>query len=232
MLQLISAALACFASSGASTEPQDVVRAWYDTIDDASDQARLVEYGNVGSGLAPLERAYEQLAPTLRAELPKEDFLMKYRGLAQLRVLQVHPIENERAPGNTEVFVEEERTMVIEGTPVLAWFKGTLELKNSAGTWQISGLKNLKPEDIISPLDGRTASQQDPEDVARAACQCGLAQQDCSIKTKALPPNTSKSLGKVTVQTHESTLVVSMARLHSGIWLALETKQETASPKK
>jgi hypothetical protein len=220
---------ACFTSSGqtAPGNPEDAVRAWYQIVDDASDQAHLKEFGTVGEGLGPLEDAYRNLAPTLRSQMTGEEFLAGYRGLAHLSLLQSHIMPG--APlDSAQVFVEEERTMAMEGVPVMAWFVGPVTVTKTGDGWKISDLKGVKPEDIISTV---ISGHLEAPEVAMASLHCN-ATTACTVKSRMLPQNTATRLGRVAVQILDGLYTVSLAKLHDGAWVVIETKQETSSPGK
>ncbi len=227
--------IACFTATG-QTPPgnpaEDAVRAWYQIVDDGSDQAHLKEFGTIGEGPGPLQDAYQTLAPTLRGQMTFEEFLAGYRGLAHLSLLQSHAIPG--APSDSaQVFVEEERIMVMEGVPVTAWFVGPVTVTKMSDVWRISDLKDVKPEDIISTLagGGHMPGHLEAPEVAMASLHCN-ATSSCMTKTKLLPQNTATRLGRVTVQTQDGLYTVSLAKLHDGVWIVIETKQETGSPGK
>ncbi|MBV9503216.1 MAG: hypothetical protein JO138_27905 [Acidobacteriaceae bacterium] len=225
---LLFGAACCAATSqtGPVSPAEDAVRNWYQVVNNGSDQQHLADFGIIGDGPQPLERAYSSLAPTLRSRMSREEFLAGYRGLARLTLLQDHSMTGS-SPDSERVLVEEERTMVLEGIPAVAWFEGLITVTKTSEGWKISELKDVKPEDIIStPIGGEMPWHTDPAAVAMASLHCEGA-AGCKIKTKPLPQTTSTRPGKVTVQTPDGLYTVSMAKLHNGSWIVLETKQET-----
>jgi len=232
---LLIFAAGCFISSSqtvSDSPAEDAVRAWYQIVDDGSDQTHLKEFGTVGQGPGPLEDAYQTLAPTLRSQMSFSEFFAGYRGLAHLSLLQSHSMPGSQ-PDSAQVFVEEERTMALEGVPVMAWFVGPVTVTKTGEGWKISDIKDVKPEDIISALSGgHMPARLDAMEVAMASLHCNGTTTTCTVKTKLLPQSTAARLGRVTVQTPEGVVSVSLAKLHDGIWVVLETKQETSSPEK
>ncbi len=226
---LLFGAACCSATSqtGAVSPAEDAVRNWYQIVNNGSDQAHLTDFGMIGDGPQPLERAYDNLASTLRSRMSQEEFLAGYRGLARLSLLQDHSMGGS-SPDSERVLVEEERTMVLEGIPAVAWFEGLVTVTKTSDGWKISDLKDVKPEDIIStPIGGLMRWHADPVAVAMASLHCeGVAA--CKIRTKPLPQTTTARPGKVTVQTPDGLYTLAMAKLHNGSWVVLETKQETA----
>lgn len=207
------------------------VHIWYDTLSRGSDQEHLTEFGTVGGGVGPLVEAYQQLAADLKQHMDRGQFLVHYRGLARMHLLQAHPVLTSARDNYVQVFVEEERTMAIEGVPVMAWFDGTIELtKGQDGGWKISSLENVKPEDLIDALSDHTPWHDDPIDVAMA--RVGCKSEVCSVLKKALPPNSAERLARVTVQSIRGVNTVSLARLHDGEWLPLDVEPEANNPSK
>ena len=149
------------------------VLAWYDTIGDGSNQAEMSGFGTVGDGPQPLAEAYQQLHPSLRQRMSELGFFVYFRGLARLRLLQVRPSCDGQPPESAKILVEEERTLVIEGIPAVAWYWGLLTLTRTPQGWQISDLDDIHPEDIISlPLGGHMPYRRNPAEVARAYLKC------------------------------------------------------------
>ena len=143
----------------------------------------------MGEGVGPLQDAYQALSPTLRGEMTSDEFLAGYRGLAHLSLLQSHLVAS--SPDSAQVFVEEERTLAMEGLPVMAWFVGSVTVTRTAEGWKISDLKGLKPEDIISTLiGGHMAGYFEASEVAMARLRCnGTAslvrpRLNCCLRTR------------------------------------------------
>jgi hypothetical protein len=206
----------------------EAVHRWYDTLGDGSDQEHLKEFGIVGRGIGPLAQAHAQLAAELQKHMDREQFLVHFRGLARMRLLQAHGIRETARDNLVQVFVEEERTMAIEGIPAVAWFQGFVSVTKTADGWRISSLEDVKPEDIIGALDDMGPRNIDPVEVAIARLQCESA-EDCNVIKKALPPNSTERLGRVTIQTPRGTNTVCLARLHNGEWMPVDTETETGS---
>ncbi len=207
------------------------VHGWYETLGDGSDQEHLKEFGTVGAGTGPLVQAYEQLAPALRKQMNQQEFLAHFRGLARMRLLQEHPSGTAVQEDSMEVFVEEERTMAIEGIPAMAWFQGFVTVTRTSEGWRISSIENVKPEDIIDALSDQMAWRSNAVDVAMARLQCAST-EECSLAKKALPQNGAERLARVTIQTAHGMRTVSLARLHDGEWMAVDTEAETGSTPK
>lgn len=173
------AVLVLAASSGYcwAAEPCDeavtAVLAWYNTIGDGSNQAEMSGFGTVGDGPQPLAEAYQQLHPSLRQRMSELGFFVYFRGLARLRLLQVRPSCDGQPPESAKILVEEERTLVIEGIPAVAWYWGFLAVTQTPQGWRISDLDDIHPEDIISlPLGGHMPYRGNPAEVAKAYMQC------------------------------------------------------------
>ena len=211
-------------SETAAEAALQAVHSWYDTVDDGSDQDHLKEFGLVGSGVGPLVQAHQQLAAQLKRHMDRDQFLVHYRGLARMQLLQAHAVSTTARDNYVQVFVEEERTMAIEGIPVVAWFEGFIDVAKTQDGWKISSLENVKPEDIIDALGNHAPRRDDPVEAAWARLQCKA--EDCSVIRRALPPNSKERLGRVTIQTSHGIDTVSLARLHDGEWLPIDTETE------
>lgn len=232
ILVLLCAACICLHAAGETTTEAalEAVRNWYATIDDGSDQEHLKEFGVVGGGVGPLVHAHEQLAGQLKQHLDRDQFLVHYRGLARMRLLQAHAVLTTARDNYVQVFVEEERMMAIEGVPVMAWFEGFIEVTKAQDAWKISSLENVKPEDIIDALDDRGPQHDDPVQAALEHLQC--KGEECGVIRKVLPSNSAERLSRVTIQTPHGTDTVSLAHLHDGQWLPIDTEaEESAAPK-
>lgn len=206
------------------------VHVWYDTLGNGSDQEHLTEFGTVGGGVGPLIEAYQQLATELKQHIDRSQFLVHYRGLARMHLLQAHPVLTSAHDNYVEVFVEEERTMAIEGVPVVAWFDGTIELTKAPDGWKISSLENVKPEDLIDALGDHTPWHNDPIDVAMA--RVGCKSEVCSVLKKAVPPNSTERMARITIQALRGVDTISLARLHDGEWLPIDVEAEANSASK
>jgi len=217
--------------TNAKDEAVSAVHLWYETLGDGSDQEHLKEFGIVGGGQGPLVHAYEQLAAPLRKQMNREEFLAHFRGLARMRLLEAYAVNANMREDSVQVFVEEERTMVIEGIPAMAWFEGMLTLSRTPEGWRISSLENVKPEDLIDALDDRTPSRGDPVQAARAALQCG-SKDDCTVMRKAAAQNGAERLSKVTVETPRGIQTVWLVHLHDGDWKAIDTEVEAGATSK
>ena len=209
----------------------EAVHGWYETLGDGSDQEHLKEFGAVGHGIGPLAQAYGQLAADLQKHMDRDQFFVHFRGLARMRLLQTHGVISTANENYVQVFVEEERTMAIEGIPAVAWFQGFLSVTKTADGWKISSLDDVKPENIISTLDDPVTKHSDPVDVALARLQCG-SPEDCSVLKKTLPPNSAERLGRLTIQTPRGVATVGLARLHNGQWTPVDVEMETGSVSK
>jgi hypothetical protein len=163
--------------------------------------------------------------------MDRDQFLVHFRGLARMRLLQAHGIRATARDNLVQVFVEEERTMAIEGIPAVAWFEGFVSVIKTSDGWRICSLEDVKPEDIISALDDPGSRHTDPVEVAIARLQCESA-EDCNVVKKALPPNSTERLGRVIIQTPRGTNTVCLARLHSGEWMPVDTEAEAGSASK
>lgn len=213
------------AASEATVEAAlQAVHSWYDTIDDGSDQEHLKEFGLVGSGVGPLVQAHQQLAAQLRAHMDRDQFLVHYRGLARMHLLQAHAVSATARDNYAQVFVEEERTMAIEGVPVVAWFEGFIDVTKTPDGWKISSLENVKPEDIIDALGNNTPRHDNAVEAALARLQCKA--EDCSVVRRTLPPNGTERMARVTIQRQHDIDTVSLAHLHDGEWLPVDTEIE------
>ena len=201
------------------------VHSWYETIGDGSDQEHLKEFGTVGSGVGSLVHAYQQLANQLKDHMDRDQFLVHYRGLARMHLLQAHAVTTTARDNYVQVFVEEERTMAIEGIPAMAWFEGFIDVTKAPDGWKISSLENVKPEDIIDALENRAQRRDDPAEAALARLHC--KSEDCSVIRKALPPNSMERLARVMIQTARGLETVSLARLRDGEWLPIDIEVET-----
>lgn len=200
------------------------VHVWYETLGDGSDQEHLQEFGTVGAGPGPLVHAYEQLAEALRKQMGRDQFLAHFRGLARMRLLQAHPVYATLGEDSVQVFVEEERTMAIEGIPAMAWFEGFVTVTRNPEGWRISSLGDVKPEDIIDALDEHLPGRGDPVEAARARARC--EKEACSVLRKTLTQSGTEHLNKVTLQTPHGIETVSLARLHDGEWKAIDSQPE------
>jgi hypothetical protein len=230
--------ICCFNSASAfgadETTVQTAVEAvhgWYHTLGDGSDQEHLKEFGAVGRGVGPLAQAHGQLAADLQKHMDRDQFFVHFRGLARMRLLQAHGVTSTANENYVQVFVEEERTMAIEGIPAVAWFQGFLSVTKTPDSWKISSLDDVKPENIISTLDDPVTKRGDPVEVALTRLQCG-SPEDCSVLKKTLPPNSSDRLGRVTIQTPRGMGTVGLARLHNGQWTPVDIETETGSAPK
>lgn len=148
-----------------------------------------------------------------------------------MRLLQAHVVNSTAKENYVQVFVEEERTMAIEGIPAVAWFQGFLGVTKTADGWKISSLEDVKPENIISTLDDPLTKRSDPVEVALARLQCG-SPEDCGVLKKVLPANSAERLGRVTIQTPRGLGTVGLARLHNGEWTPVDMEMETGSASK
>jgi hypothetical protein len=231
---MLFAVLTSWTAQCAARPSQDVqlgdavsaVRAWYQVIDDGSDQADLVRYGTVGEGPGPLQTAYQQLAPQLRQQVSEAQFLAHFRGLAKVKLLQAHASVEAATPDAARVLVEEERVMVIQGIPALVWFVGFIDVARTAAGWKISSLKDVAPEDIITlPLGGHMPWRADPEEVALVSLHCS-GNRDCKIIDKSMTPpgqpDADSRTAWVTVQSGRASYRVDLAKLHSGEWVVLD----------
>jgi hypothetical protein len=234
----IAVLLCCFSCVGVLRADEtgvqaavDAVHRWYDALGNGSDQDHLNEFGIVGRGVGQLAQAHAQLAAELQKRMDREQFLVHFRGLARMRLLQAHGIKATARDNLVQVFVEEERTMVIEGIPAVAWFQGFVSVTKTADGWRISSLEDVKPEDIIGALDDPGPRHIDPVEVAIAHLQCETT-EDCNVMKKALPPNSTERLGRVTIQTPRGTNTVCLVRLHDGEWMAVDTEVETGGASK
>jgi hypothetical protein len=217
--------------AGAGDQATEAVRAWYNVVDDGSDQAHLLEFGTVGSASAPFHDAYLELSPRLRMRMTEAQFFAHYRGVARLKLLQAHAANSEQ--GVMRVFVEEERIAVLAGVPAMAWFAGFIEVTPASSGWKISSFKDVTPEDIITmPLGGHQPWRANPEDVALVGLKCFPGQRECTVMSSSLslpgqmPDDTStaKQPAIVTIQTPDGTRRVELARLHSGEWVIVRNQ--------
>lgn len=232
LLCCVSCARVYAADETAAQAAVEAVHAWYQTLGNGSDQEHLKEFGTVGGGVGPLMAAHQQLAAQLKARMDRDQFLVHYRGLAHMRLLQAHAVATSARGNYAQVFVEEERVMAIEGLPAMAWFEGLIEVTKTQEGWRISSLEQVKPEDLIDTLaDHSPALHGDPVDVAMTHLQC--KSEDCTVMRKAFPPpNATERLGRVTIQTPRGVNTVSLARLHDGEWVCIDTEAETTTTPK
>src|SRR5262249_49517597 len=148
-------------------------------------QAHLIDFGAVGSGPAPLEEAYRQLAPSLRQRMTRDQFFAHFQGLAHLKLLQAHAAYVADKPAR--IFVEEERTMVINGIPAVAWYAGVVAMTLTPDGWKVSSLQDVRPEDIISlELGGHQPWRADPEYVALVQFHCFEPVANCKVISNSL----------------------------------------------
>jgi hypothetical protein len=201
------------------------VRAWYQVIDDGSNQADMLQFGTVGSGPAPLQEAYQQLAPQLREQMSEAQFFAYFQGLANVKLLQAHASRDTATVDAVRVFVEEERVIVIQRIPAIAWYKGFIDVAHTSGGWKISNLKDVSPEDIITlPLGGHMPWKADPEEVARVSLDC--SRLNCKISGNNASAPDQRDLGseatRETVQTDRASYEIDLAKLHSGEWVVLD----------
>lgn len=209
----------------------EAVHGWYEALGNGSDQQHLKEFGVVGTGEGALLQAYQQLATELKQHMDRDQFLVHFRGLARMRLLQAHGLNTTAHENHVRVFVEEERTMAIEGVPVMAWFEGLIDVTKTQEGWKVSSIEDVKPEDIIDALRDGPAWHGDPVEIAMAHLQCRSV-EDCSVIKKAFPPNSAERLGRVTIQTPHGVDTVSLARLHDGEWMPIDTEVEATGASK
>jgi hypothetical protein len=212
------------AASGAEDDAVAAVRAWYQVAEKGSDQSHLLDYGTVGGGPFPLTQAYGMLAPSLRSKMTEPQFFEHFRGLAQVRLLQAHAIHGGQPEQSVQVFVEEQRTLVMQGVPAVAWFQGLLTVSHTPAGWRIADLSQVKPENIISfGLGGHQPWVFNPEDVALVntdqAC-CANGSPDCREigKTVAADGETAEATTRACGRVYRARLT----KLHSGVWVFLD----------
>jgi hypothetical protein len=212
------------APTGAEDGAVAAVRAWYHVAEKGSDQSHLLDYGTVGSGPFPLMQAYRMLAPSLRSKMTEAQFFEHFRGLAQVRLLQAHAIHSGKPEQSILVFVEEERTLVMQGVPAVAWFQGLLTVSRTPAGWVIADLSRVKPENIVSfSLGGHQPWVFNSEDVALVntdeAC-CGNGSPNCQEmgKTVAEDGATAEATTRACGRVYRARL----AKLHSGVWVFLD----------
>lgn len=196
---------------GAAAEPPvAAVEDWYKILGDASG-AEAQYGGTVAGGTAGLSQAYQRLAPSLRSSLTEAVFDRRYARIAHVTLLQAHLVRMDIANHAATVFVEEERTVVLEKIPAVAWYAGEVRLMESAGEWKISGF-DLAVEDIISlAYGGHMPYRSDPNEVSRVAVG-----QDTHLCSE----------GKSKIEQNAATVyvcnplkhTVRLVQLHSGEW--------------
>ena len=184
---------------------------WYKAFDGASG-SELKQFGSIGTGRSGLERAYKLLAPEFRAHTSDPVFEKEYATVAQVKLLQAHLVGVEPDDKTAQVFVEEERTVLLEGINAVTWYEGNLHVVNVNGQWQIASFA-LKPEDIISGLGGHMPWRSDPVTVAEV--QLGSGFHLCS-------PLAKNSSGEVQLTVcSDQPRAVRLTRLHNGYWHVL-----------
>lgn len=203
----------------------EAVRGWYQALGNGSDQEHLTEFKTVGAGQGALIHAHQLLAAELQQHMNRDQFLVHFRGLARMRLLQAYAVVRTAAENHVRVFVEEERTMAIEGVPVMAWFEGFIDVTKTQEGWRISSLEDVKPEDIIGALGDHGPGHGDPVELAMAHLQCKGA-EDCTVIRKAFPVNSTGRLSRVAIQTPHGIDIVSLARLHDGEWIPIDIEPE------
>ncbi len=162
------AALAQPVTTESSSRPVRAVLAWYDILDGAAG-AKVDQgpFGSVGIGVEGLRQAYARLAPAFQRKTSLAGFEKGYECMAHVELLQAHLGKLDDPSGKATVFVEEERTLLLEGIGVVAWYAGLLQLARDPGGWKIAGF-NLEAEDIISDYGGHQPWRGDPVEVAEA----------------------------------------------------------------
>ena len=202
-------AVTCFAADPSPCQQMtEAVRSWYSLLANGANQPDLSAFGTVGSGTGPLLKGYGALAPSLRARMSESQHMKHFRGVAEVKLLQARPACQPDSPAR--VFVEEERTVVLEGFSAIAWYSGFLKMENTGRQWRIADLSDIRPEDLISlRLGGHMPWREDPVEVARLALRC-----DSRCKAEG-------GLDTVSVEKNGARHLVHLAHLHNAEWTVI-----------
>jgi hypothetical protein len=223
-------------SQSTSSDPIQVVRAWYRAFGNASG-SKAQYNGTVGDLSSPFPQAYRLLSPVLQGRMSEQAFEQTYAQVAHMALLQAHLASVDKNTGLADVFVEEERTIVLErtntspGIPAIAWYEGTLHLTKLSGAWQIAAF-DLGPEDIISmEHGGHEPWLADPDEVAKVAAGqfCQYGRINCGRPCSSAVPRLKSGIAEVYIcadRRYRERLV----KLHSGEWRAISSDPRPTTP--
>ncbi len=159
--------------------------------------------------------------------MPKAAFEETYAELANMTLLQARLARIDDTAGSAEVFVEEERTVVFNGSvPAVAWYEGTLHLSRNGGGWQITEI-DLHPEDLISVnYGGHSPWRNGAISVAQVATPGGsnsCVMTDSKFTDLANKYSTEIASGIADIDIcGDSRYVVRVVKLHSGEWRVIK----------
>ncbi len=181
------------------------------------------QYGGYVGGR--FDKAYGLLALTLKDKMTDAAFEETYAELANMKFLQAHLASMDNSAGNADVYVEEERTVVFNNIPAVAWYQGTLHVTRSAGDWQIAGI-DLRPEDLISVnFGGHMPWRNNPVEVAQIAARppdsCMTPDYKYYDLVKKYQTNIASGIADIDL-CGDSRYVVRLFKLHSGEWRVLK----------
>jgi hypothetical protein len=204
------------------SDPVQAVRAWYTVFDDASG-AKGQYSGFVGNGSGPFPKAYQLLSPMLQARMSELTFEESYAQVAHMELLQANLARLDQKAGEADVFVEEERTVVLDRIPAVAWYEGTLHLTETSGARHIAEIA-LTPEDIISmTYGGHQPWLGDPLEVAKyASGQSQTNNSNSGQPCSSAVPQPRSGILEVDICGNRR-YRVRMVKLHSGEWRVIST---------
>ncbi len=207
--------------ASATTDPEQAVQAWYRAFEGCA--GTRAQYGGYVGGR--FDKAYGLLAPTLKDKMTDAAFEETYAELANMKFLQAHLASMDNSAGNADVYVEEERTVVFNNIPAVAWYQGTLHVTRSAGDWQIAGI-DLRPEDLISVnFGGHMPWRNNPVEVAQIAARppdsCMKPDYKYYDLVKKYQTDIASGIADIDL-CGDSRYVVRLFKLHSGEWRVLK----------
>jgi hypothetical protein len=216
------------------SDPVQAVLAWYRAFGNASGSQAQYN-GTVGDLSSPFPRAYRLLSSVLQGQMSEAAFEDSYAQVAHLVLLQSHLAHLDKNAREAAVFVEEERTVVLDrtssspGIPAVVWYEGTVHLTGTSGTWQISAF-DLHPEDIISmEYGGHEPWLADVDEVAKVAA--GQFQTDNSNRGQpcsSTAPQLQLGIAEVEI-CGDHRYRVRLVKLHSGEWRAISADSVAAA---
>jgi len=199
-----------------TSDPVAAVLAWYGAFQGSAGN-RAQYNGYVGGRF---ERPYQFLDPSLKSRMSAAEFDESYAEVANMKLIQAHLAAIDPRGDRANVFVEEERTVVLtsgstRGVPAIAWFEGMLALNRVGGQWLISGI-DVRSEDIISmTYGGHQPWRGDARAVARVEAKQGM-------REPCVTPDPKVVSGVTQVEVcGDPRYIARLVQLHSGEWRAI-----------
>ncbi len=205
--------------------PVSAVRAWYALAGRGSAFEAVKDYGTLG-GRAPYHKAYRILAPAFRARTSERAFMNSFAKTAYMRLDQAELVRADAA--ESTVFVEIERDMILENLPATVHYFGTIDLIRNGSDWSISAF-DLRPEKgLISARDAAHGDASYINDVVQVAIAQYMGVRPDRVDYRAIQTPAHSRQGSVTATyaTHKKHLVIELAKLYSGEYVALSVRAE------